>query len=100
MIMQNKSIFLVNLIANVSENVIFAEVLEICCNKFDFYKLFCFRMRFILLLCFVGLALTRPQVSNVDAVIDQNESVVSSGKIEWRDVYARGLTPSGRYYIL
>ena len=113
--MQNKSIFLVNLIANVSENVIFAEVLEICCNKFDFYKLFCFRMRFILLLCFVGLALTRPPrptkasaaapASNpeplyADAVIDQNESVVSSGKVEWRDVYARGLTPSGRYYIL
>jgi len=66
--MQNKSIFLVNLIANVSENVIFAEVLEICCNKFDFYKLFCFRMRFILLLCFVGLALTRPQVSNVQLI--------------------------------
>lgn len=63
MIMQNKPIFLVNLITNVSENVIFAEALEIGCNKFDFYKLFCFRMRFILLLCFVGLALARPQVT-------------------------------------
>ncbi|XP_023327847.1 uncharacterized protein LOC111700981 [Eurytemora carolleeae] len=37
-----------------------------------------------------------PESFNVDAVIDQNESVVSSGKVEWRDVYARGFTPCGR----
>ena len=30
-----------------------------------------------------------PESFNVDAVIDQNESVVSSGKVEWRDVYTR-----------
>ena len=41
-----------------------------------------------------------PESFNVDAVIDQNESVVSSGKVEWRDVYARGFTPCGRYNIL
>ena len=41
-----------------------------------------------------------PEAFNVDAVIDQNESVVSSGKVEWRDVSARGLTPCGRYDIL
>jgi len=37
-----------------------------------------------------------PEAFNVDAVLDQNESVVSSGKVEWRDVHARGLTPCGR----
>ena len=37
-----------------------------------------------------------PEAFNVDAVIDHNESVVSSGKVEWRDVYARGLSPCGR----
>ena len=40
-----------------------------------------------------------PEAFNVDAVLDQNESVVSSGKVEWRDVHARGLTPCGRYDI-
>lgn len=41
-----------------------------------------------------------PESFNVDAVINENESVVSSGIVEWRDVYARGFTPCGRYYIL